>query len=606
MLKKNSLTKILVAILLFLPVIILSPTSVLSNEQELPKVTLLAEFTYSGVPAQGRSLIAANYQTAFVNIKSGTFSDDITNSIEWINISNDDNTVTTAGYSIGNGIPHSSEEAQTIIRELFVRNFDLLQIINESNATQWGTSPAPGGNEVLPENMQRFHSPGSPEQLVTDLDGRADVEIESGLVAILEGRRVVDLIVVAGESGIIQIDLDATKGFTINITNLDQYRTEENQFTIDYGQEIQYNLEIKADLLSPSETTVVTLRPNSNIVIEDSSIPFERQELVEELILPNFSFDPHASAGALNQSATSIGNSFVNSSIYIYEITLPPSENDITIGIRARLLPQVRIHREIADNSNPYDSVSLDIPINAFTFPNSNFGVSVNLRNNSKNLTILAPVVNTSGINFVQMNAETQVLATGARYVLGRRDGDNLLLYTNQNNWKSISNLSQIDLSNFLMLEGGYSYIIGMNEPMPFPLSQNRFNFDLETNSKVNQSLIRIFGLANRDDFFLYQVRPADGYAATTDPIDFSVFRNYGFRRNNTQITITSINRAVNQSFKINSLIPDHVAGVNEYNILPVTPVKDVPFNAINKIILPLGLIVVAIFIIGGLLIKKV
>ena len=63
---------------------------------------------------------------------------------------------------------------------------------------------------------------------------------------------------------------------------------------------------------------------------------------------------------------------------------------------------------------------------------------------------------------------------------------------------------------------------------------------------------------------------------------------------------------ASNQSFKLNGLITDYGAGTNEYNILAVTPQKEVHFSALKSIIFPLLLFILGIVVIGGILVRLV
>ena len=63
---------------------------------------------------------------------------------------------------------------------------------------------------------------------------------------------------------------------------------------------------------------------------------------------------------------------------------------------------------------------------------------------------------------------------------------------------------------------------------------------------------------------------------------------------------------AANQSFKLNGFIPDYGAGTNEYNVLSVTPQKEIHFSAVKSIIFPLLVLVLGIVILGVILVRVV
>jgi hypothetical protein len=580
---------------------------VFANDQSTQStIKLNATFTNSGEVAAGQQAIAASFQTAFKYIQEGTYPAEVVNSVQW-NDSSFEGKIQVSGITLGVGVKNSAEDALSVVRELIRTDFTLLQVINESNNVAFGTSVHAEGNIQIPKNMVWFHSPSSQATRQADDKGNAQAEIEPGLVGIfLPDRTLLELTNIDESTGQLAVDTNIAHGLSVSILNLEKYQTDQDRYTVDYGQTISFHLTIQKNLLDPKNPTTITLRPNSNLVIDSTSLPNTRQDLIEELLISPVAFDPQAGASRLNDVATRIGSGFVTSSIYTNTIEIPPSDHDVDITIQAHLAPQVRIHREVADQSDPYNKVALDIPINAFSHPDVNFGISINLMNNQRNLTILTPSVNTSGINFVMADAKTNTLAKGATYVLGRQDNGKILLYSKQNTWEQVADLATIDKNNFLVLEGGKRYIISMDTPDDIDLATSRFNFDREENIKINQSLIQIYGLGNRSDYFLYQVIPADGFEPMKEPTNFAVTRTYGFSGNVSPITRTSVNNAMNQSFHLNALIPDHVSGVREYNILPVTPTKAVSFSSTRSIFIPLIIIVGVIFIISFILVKVV
>ena len=571
------------------------------------EIDVMLQLTDSGEVLSGVRVFAANYQTAYTNISQGNFSSDIFRSFEWSSVSNPDESLTVAGLTVGNGFTHNQADAMTIIRELFTTNFKLLQTINESNDGNFGTGLELGDFVSYPSNFTSFRrASGSNDR--TDSNGHAQARLSLGMTAIVsEERQLLDLVDISVATDILHVDKNPAFGLLqVEMGNIDTFRTGDNKYTVSYGQRFEYLITVNSLLLHKENPTIVTLQPSANIVIEAISMENEQIELVPNTVFPTSTFDPNGGAVALNVAATQIGSSLVNTSIFSYNIVIPPSDENITIRIEAYLSPQVRIHRQVADQNAPNEAVSLDIPINAFMNIDKNFGLTATIQGEMGTLSSQAPYINTSGINFVQANVERNELAYGSTFLLGRKEGGELYFLDMESNWSRLATGTDINPVNYRLFQGGNRYVIGMDEVNAILPATSRFNFDQEENQRINQSLIQIIGLGASETYFLYQVTPAENHEPLTNLIDFIVFRKYSVATNGEEVMMTSLNRSANQSFHLNRLIPDHLAGVNEYHLLPVGTEQKVSFNPVLRILLPLVVIVAIMFAVGIILIKVV
>lgn len=596
--------KILAIVLL----VVFSVSIVHADSQEsAKKVNVTVKLTTSGVPSTGTSLFAVSYQTADENITKGTYSKDIIDSSSWTSTQNPTGNIQVANYQLGNGVTHSQSEAIAIISELFKTNFTLLQTINETNSGIAGTF-------TTPPNFIQMSTPGAAKKQYTNSQGLAEATIGKGLVAIVgSNQNLLDLIEVDGNTKPVAIDTSNGQGLSLSITNLKDYQTSPSQYTISYGQDIEYQINLKKELLTPNGNTLVTLKPDSNLVIDSAAIGTTNLDLSESTLIPPIitapiQFDPNASAEQLQQISAQIGDTYIPQKLNAYNINVPDTGNDVEVTVHAHISPSVTMSRTVMQNGQTAASPNgknLDIPINAFDSHDYNFNLAVSAYPATGEVDASAPTVNTSGINFVEADATKNKMITGATYALGKKVNGQILFYSSSNTWQSVSNLTDIDTASYLPLTGGNVYVIGYSQAQTIPVTTSRFNYNFNTNTKINQSLIKIFGLAQEKDYFLYQVKAPQDYQADKNPIDFSVFRNYGATANGNPMTKSSVSTAKNQSFKLNGIIPDYVTGQNEYNLLSVSNQKTIPMSK-TKIIIPIVIIVVLIAIIGLILIKVV
>ncbi len=162
------------------------------------------------------------------------------------------------------------------------------------------------------------------------------------------------------------------------------------------------------------------------------------------------------------------------------------------------------------------------------------------------------------------MDTNKNKLVRDSVYVLGKEVDGKKYLYDNQEKWSEIQSISTIDPAGYTLLRGGNQYVFGDNDVSPIELNSTRFNYNFERNTKINESLIKLFGLGKGEDYFLYQVASPANYSMNKTPISFSIFSETSTSPNGGQLTKNSMKMASNQSFKLNGLIPDYGAGTNE------------------------------------------
>ena len=531
---------------------------------------------------------------------SGKFSSQVTNSSAWRESQNTEHVIVVAGLTVGEGNKHTDSEAQTIISTLFSTNFTLLQSINETN----------NGTDIMsfnpPSNFVRFQAPNG-GNVTTDLKGRASAKVNTGLTAIVDGssKGIIKLITVTPDMGEVKVD---TNSLGISLSFASGNSKSSQPRTVELNQELHYTLKVSKKMLNPTTPTKIDLRPDANIVIDETSLPNTVTSLIPPTINPGVTFDPLASPEQLSKIADTIGSVLISWQINMYELTIPPTDSDVSIDIKAHLSPVVYVNNVSILQGTSTNTTKMNVPIKAFSSPDNNFGMTANVisQTTGTQITSSAPKVNTTGINFVEVDANKNKMVRDAVYILGKNVSGKKYLYDNQGKWSEIQDLSTVSPTSYTLLRGGNQYIFGDNDVSPIELNNTRFNYDYERDTKINQSLIKLFGLGEGKDYFLYQVAAPTNYSVDKTPIDFSIFSENVVSPNGSQLTKTSMKTASNQSFKLNGLIPDYGAGTNEYNILAVTPQKEVHFSALKSIIFPLLLLVLGIVVIGGILVRLV
>lgn len=557
------------------------------------------EVTDTGVPAGGATIYVATYQTAYESISSGDILDDVLNSSAWLDADSDGQGIQVAGLRVGKGVPHNDSETMLIISELFRTNYDLLQTINQSNNGIFGTFNSPS-------NVVQLHSPGEDKKQFTDKNGLAEGTVKEGLIAVLtSGKKLLYLGKADGKSGQIKVDRNASQGLNFRVKNMENEQSHKNIFTVSYNQTIEYSLTIDKGLLSQTGETLLSLKPDSNLVIDSTSIENTKTDLIQPTIVSPIAFDPNGSKLQLEKTAQQIGKNYIGQKLFSYSIKVPYSDKDVTITIKAHIAPTVSLKRNVqqsvANSSSPAGK-DMDIPVNAFDSPNHNFILAANIFSVRGEGSVISPFVNTSSINFVETDLQKETFATGATYILGKKTGKDSYLYDSLGNWREVDDLSQVKASDYFSIAGGKMYIIGLNKTQDIPVNTERFNYDFDKNKKINQSLIQIYGLG-QGEYFLLPVSPAQGYKLQ-NTFNFSIFLRYSVSSNGNRLIINNVSFPTDESYKLNGLIPDYRAGQNGYTVLPVSSAGKATFSKWEKILLPIGGIIFIIFIVGMIFVK--
>lgn len=582
-------------------IFMLSPLQAQAEESEVEKkVKVSVSVTNSGVPAAGNVIYAANYEVAYLAISSGSISEDIVNSAAWLDAdSKVAGIIQVAGYQIGKGITHDESETTLIISQLFRTNYDLLQTINQSNNGIFGTF-------TTPSNFVIMHDLTTTKKEYTDKNGIATAEVKEGMVAFVNSnKKLLYLGKVNSKTGRIRIDGNASEGMTLSIKNLEENKTHTLGYTVSYNQSIEYQLTIQKEFLNPVGDTIVALKPDSNLIIDSTSIENTKRDLIQQTVASPIAFDPNGGQFQMEKIAREIGKTYLGQKLFSYVIKVPNGGQNVTISIKARLTPTVSLERtviqSVSDITNTREK-KMSLKINAFDNPKQSFRLTANILTARGEGEAVSANVNTSGINFVEADTGKEIFASGATYLLGKKTDDGTFLYDNLGNWSEVKDLTQVKTTDYISIKGGSKYVIGLTKGEKIPVNQERFNYDFKKNTEINQSLIQIFGLG-RGDYCLIPVTPAKGYQLQ-NTFDFSVFLNYGATSNGNQLVINNLSFPTNESYKLNGLIPDYIAGQNGYTVLPVSSTGKTTLNKWTKILIPIGGIIFIIFIVGMMLVK--
>lgn len=563
-----------------------------AKEEKATKISV--SVTNSGIPASGNVIYAATYQTAYESISTGKFSEEVLNSPTWLDIAGD-GVIQVAGHNIGKGETHDDTETIIIISQLFRTNFELLQTINQSNNGIFGTFTSPS-------NILKLHFPGESKKEYTDANGIAEGDVKEGLIVIMDSSRKLLYIGKAdAKSGQIKVDINASQGLSSTVDNLKDAQTQGTLFTVSYNQTIEYTLKISKNLLNKGRDTLLSLKPDSNLIIDYTSIENTKTDLIPPIIASTVNFDTGASQSQLKKVAQQIGEGYIGQKLFDYNIKIPYTNKDVTIKIKAHLTPTVSLEREVQQGGKPIGE-KMTIPVDAFDSPDYAFGINAKVFSSTGEGETRTPTINTSGINFVEADAQKATFAKGATYLIAKKTSQGTLLYDRSGNWKETGDLSKIKVSDYFSIKGGSKYIIGQVKAETIPVSNQRFNYNFDKNTEINQSLIQIFGLG-KGDYSLIPVSPATGYELQKN-FDFSIYMTYGTTSNGKPMTMTNLGFPTNESFKLNGLIPDYQTGKNGYTLLPVTSSKGTALNKWKQVILPIAGMILFICLLGIVLVK--
>ena len=562
-------------------------------------------FTSAGTPTVNQAFTASNFQSIADKIKNGSFTSKDLESNVWAQLgqefSEKEGIITFPnGLSIGKNVKNSEAQAETILSFLLGAGYvNQVQMLN-------GT-PGTGVSYIL-RNTVRLHMPGSPLKTYTNNKGQASGTLSTGLTSISSNTTgFVKLVDIKSNSKKIAIDtVNTGNALSFKIVNLSEKMKDNlNQYTVEYGQKIHYQLTISKSWLEANGSNL-QLKPSANLIIDSMAINGQQLETnsIDQLpavldwgtlgeSYPTQTVSKDGSANLVN--LTNVENSLVSKNLTAYNTILPESNNTVTVDVWAHIEPTVTIHKQLALPAGVSSSQTINIA--AYNNPEATFNIQAVATNATNTSICQSQNIMTTGINFALVSGKTNRLAEGAEYLLGKTSGGHSYIYTKGDSWQQVEgNLSNIDSQNSLVLTGGHLYALNQGNTGSIALNHGLFDFDARRDTSINASLIKIIGLAPNNHYFLYQIKSAKGQAAATTLYDFSVF-NQGFvSAAGLLLQKNSIGRANVQSGTLNGKIPDFVAGTNEYNLLPVSSTSARSESGFETIIISISLATLLIF----------
>lgn len=580
--------------LLFVMLIsVYSVKSTYASEVDNGEVTFNISATQQGEPAASSSIAYENIQTAYENIMKGNIPNELEKSVIWnTSLSNKENFINLgAGLRLGQGITHSSEEAKKIIQILFQSNFDIFQFLN-------GTSH---------KTMSDIKS------LITDENGKGSAQAERGLLAVISNAMIISFVDLASNNQNISVDLDGTSsGISLEFTGIpENSQSASGAYILENNQKIGYKIRISKDLLKESEQ-VFSIQTPPNVVIDSSSVPLQKKSLLPSVIPEAYYQGLTVTSDnyellqqqVFSMTSEKLKSTYTNENYY----TLPRSDEDITITGTLSVSPNVTEEVNFLFNTLP---LTAQLNLHNFNMQDgsnvkqpSSFQITVQVGEGVGAASIISAPLSSAGINFVMIDGEKNKLISGAQYVLGKKEADKYYISSDKG-WKEVeqSNLSHLDLNNYILMSGGNIYNLDDNQAIPMVVNSQNWDRDFQAIQSRNQSLLGIRGLGQGKQYFVMQVKAPEGYSKVDQPHYFTVHNN----KDNLQSprNSDSIGFATEQAMKLNGQIPGYMAGANEFNVLSVTSDTGNLGVNIKIIIIPIMLIILFIIFIGVLLVWK-
>jgi len=510
-------------------------------------------FTSKGNPVFNDKFYIMNLQKAYNKIKKGTITSEDVNSAAWQKVEQQRGVFVKDTFGIDFGVKHSADDTESILRNLY--NSGASNLVDQLNGHKETTQLH------FPENISRRY---------TDNNGKAEGTTEAGINGVFDadGDLVQLIRVKKGSSNDFTIDINSTTAlFKGEITNLSNaVKANTNSFTVEFGQEVAYQLTIDKSLLAQDLPLVIN--PQANVVIDDISIPYTQVAAHGDTInlqSLGLTTDNSISATAsLTVLKSQIQTKFYNNTLWGYAMTVPQSDSDVTITIKAHLAPEVKIKADLQGVTTNGEITPMEFTVGASDLSaKTNFFMNLVAMTSTGPLEYSMPTLRTSGINFASVNLNGSRLENKNSYFLGYEKDNQKYIY-GQNQWNLVSNLENIDPTTMQVFSGGNQYYLG-GASIPIPVNTNLFSFNAEKNRKINESLIKFIGLGQGKKYFLYPLEEVEG---ERKEIPFTVYNKDHLRSNGQRITSTSIGNAQYGDYKINGLIPDFQAGSTEYNVV--------------------------------------
>lgn len=534
------------------------PKSSQADSQLQPAFNVNIQVTEQGREVPPQSFWAVSYETAFERIKSGHFPSSVLQSPTWGASQDSEGKISIGGQKIGEGLKLDDDAAREVISVLLGSNPALLQQIQSATVTT-------KLNTIGVSNLFPFHSRLG---VLTDNDGKATVKVPKGLIAILDNSQELLKLTSIEKDSSLQIQANASlSGLSVKTDISERYATGQNAYTIAYGTTFHYMINIPQNLVAKGG--MLRLIPSSNIKILSVNGQAENPSI--NMLGPDVTAASMSSDAS--QQILQTGASLVGRNLLQYPINIAPQTGDVELQVEAEFVPNFDIQKNI--NQVPKASLlNQNIPVAAWLKPDTNFSFSVTLDNGSQKVQADAPSLNTTGINFAQINSEKNHFVKGGSYLLGKKVNGKSYIYNQDGSWREENNQENWARVPHLSLTGGHSYVMSDSSPHEILMNFTNTSFNAKVDGAVNQSLIKIIGLAADTDYFLYQLTAPEGYPKNNDLIAIKPFRQSLTSPNGTAIQRTSINTAIVQSSSLNFQIPDYVVGQNEYNILSETLTK--------------------------------
>ncbi|EKF52576.1 hypothetical protein [Lactococcus garvieae] len=526
--------------------------------QERVSIELYA--SNNGTPIRGGIFNAINLENAYKKLMSGEISLEETQTASWKAIqaqlqtdkveTNTDIIQFSNGLTIAPGMKHTSEEAYRLVENILKMG-------------GWGSTFLTDLNGPTEKIRFRQAGRGRDSNTFTNEKGEAVATVLTGLTAIMSGdNNFQKLVNITDDNQKLKLDTaNKDRRLSITLKNEDiKERSSFGSYIVDASKPLNYQLKVSKDINHLGG--VIIVKSTANLTIDSVS---SVDESLEDLTI---------------EQTNTLGD-VINPE---WQVTFPALTRDLVLNVTAHLMPTAV--KDIQKMGETLTVSGID-----------DIGSSV---------VSVSPAVVVSGANFVMMDNQKNKLVTGGEYVLGRYVGKTYQIYSKQDGWTDVTNLNEIDSDKAMVLQGGNQYFIGETEPFSIPKATNRFNYDSDVNDKLNKSLIQITGLAQGDNYFLYPIKPVSNYKLVRRPFNFSVFSDFSIGSNGSVLTNTSLENAKIQNFSLNTTIPDFQTNVNEYNVLDVKGSSVTTVNSLTRIIIPIAVLCIIMFVVMILLVRFV
>ncbi|MGF1981746.1 hypothetical protein ACQUEN_01150 [Lactococcus taiwanensis] len=559
--------------------------SVQASDKELYNVHVT--FTSNGSPVFNSKFTIQNLQEAYEKIKTGTITSHDVNSAAWQAVEQQKGAYISDIFGINPGIKNNSENTESILRNMYTSGAGAL--VDQLNGHA---------------KDEPFHYPKNISRRYTDNSGRAEVATEAGINGVFDndGNLVQLLRVKKNSANNFSVDINSTTNlFTGKITNLSsEMKANDNSYTVELGEPLTYQLTIDKSLLT--EDLPLAINPQTNLIIDEISLPYTQVPAYGDIIslqtlgiTSDNSINPNASLAVLKSE---IQQKFYKNILWGYAVTIPKSEHDVTVTIKAHLASEVKFESNLQGATTDGSVTPMEFVVgDKDLIPDTLFSMNIVASTTTGTLDYSMPTIRTSGINFVSVNASGTGLESKNSYILGYEKGKQKYVY-GENRWNPVTSLEDIDLSTVQTFSGGNQYYLG-GTSIPIPVNTDLFSFDAKKNRKVNESLIKFLGLGQGKKYFLY---PVEGKGLEKQELYFTVYNKDSRTLKGDITSQTSIGNAEYEDYSINNLIPDYRAGTTEYNAV-MSEYKS--HNPGIKIFVEIGGIVIVVIGVLVLIYKK-